>query len=72
MEAGRPAERWTEITRTGMIQHPHQDFAAMLDTITDAAQHALNDYTATNTVSHPDLRIPDSPPPNRPAPGLEI
>ena len=55
-----------------MIQHPHQDFAAMLDTITDAAQHALNDYTATNTISHPDLRIPDSPPPNRPAPGLEI
>jgi hypothetical protein len=30
-----------------MIQDPQQDFAAILDTITDAAQHALNAHTAT-------------------------
>ena len=66
------AEKWTEITRTGMIQDPHQDFATILDIIADATQHALDDYTATNTISHPDLRTPNLPPPNRPAPGLEI
>ena len=68
------ADRWSKITRTGMIQNPQQDFAAMLYTIADAAQHALNDYTATtpNTIAHPDLRTPDPPPPARPTPGLEI
>ena len=49
-----------------------QDFAAMLDTVTDAAQHALNDYTATYANSHSDLRIHDWPPLNRPTPGLEV
>ena len=57
------ADRWSKITRTGMIQNPQQDFAAMLDTIADAAQHALNDYTATtrDTIAHPES----------PGPGLD-
>ena len=64
-------QRWTEITRTGMIQHPHQDFAAMLDTVADATQHALDHYTTTNTIPHPDLHIPDWPRPSGPTPGPE-
>ena len=31
----------------------------MLDTVANATQQALNDYTATNTISHPDLHSPD-------------
>ena len=43
-----------------MIQDPHQDFAAILNTITDAVQHALDDYTATiqNTIDRPGLDRP--------------
>ena len=55
-----------------MIQDPRHDFAAMLDIVADATQHALDDYTATNTISHPDLRTHNLPPSNRPAPGLGI
>ena len=54
------ADRWIEMTRTGMIQDPHPDFAAILDTVTDAVQHALDDYTATtrNTIDSPGLDRP--------------
>ncbi|MCY3648893.1 MAG: hypothetical protein OXG40_04065 [Acidimicrobiaceae bacterium] len=51
---------------------PHQDFDTVLDTVSDAAQHALNGYTATNTLSHPDLNIPDLPPPYRRSPGFGL
>ncbi|MXW59005.1 MAG: hypothetical protein F4X68_09995 [Acidimicrobiia bacterium] len=53
-------DRWTEITRTGMIQDPQPDFGAILGSITDAVQHALDDYTATtqNTIDRPDLDRP--------------
>ena len=54
------ADRWIEMTRTGMIQDPHPDFAAILDTVTDAVQLALDDYTATtrNTIDSPGLDRP--------------
>lgn len=48
--------RWTEIARTGMVQDPQLDSAAILNTVTDATQHALDDYTAT---------IRDAPRPSR-------
>ena len=41
------ADRWNEITQTGMIQEPHQEFAAMFNTIADIAQHALDNYAAS-------------------------
>ena len=47
-------------------------WGAILDAVADATQHALDDYTATNTISHPDLRTHNLPPPNRPATGLGI
>ena len=54
------AEKWGELSRTGMIQDPHQDFAAILDTIADAAQHALNDHAATigATIAGPESHRP--------------
>jgi len=65
--------KWTEITRTGMIQDPHPHFATILDTVSDATQHALNHYTATNTLPHPDLNnIPDLPPQYRRSPGFGL
>lgn len=70
------ADKWAEITRTGMIPDPpHHHFHTILDTVSDAAQHALNgydDHTATNTLSHPDLNIPDLPPPYRRSPGFGL
>lgn len=39
--------RWNEITQTGMIEGPHQDFAAMLHTIADTTQRALDNYGAS-------------------------
>lgn len=38
---------WNEITQTGMIEGPHQDFAAMLHTIADTTQRALDNYGAS-------------------------
>ena len=70
------ADKWAEITRTGMIPDPpHHHFDTILDTVSDAAQHALNgydDHTATNTLTHPDLNIPDLPAPYRRSPGLGL
>ena len=67
------ADRWAEITRTGMIQDSQRDFADIFDAIADATQHALNDYTAStrDTIAHPDLRTIEPPPPTRATPGLE-
>lgn len=54
------ADRWAEITQTGMIQNPKQDFAAILNTITDAAQNALDAHAATigETIADPESHHP--------------
>ena len=45
------ADRWIEMTRTGMIHDTQPDFAAILATVADALHKALDDYTATIPIS---------------------
>ncbi len=42
------AERWAEITRTGMIQEPRQDFNVILETITSVIHHVLENWQSSD------------------------